>query len=146
MANAIGGIKMKKKNTAIRLAAQLVTIIITVTILIQGAQYMTSVLKFMGLRDSMEYTEECAYDYKWTDNLHDQYESARNEIIKNADPIVRMCYTNNTRMKVTTFVIGLAMIFSAFVLITIIKWDIEDLKNKIKKSLRRHARCRARRR
>ena len=137
---------MKKKNTAIRLAAQLVTIIITVTILIQGAQYMTSVLKFMGLRDSMEYTEECAYKYKWTDNLHKEYESVRVEIKKNTDPIVRMCYTHNTEMKIATVVIGFAMIFSAFVLITLIKWDIEDLKNKIKKSLRRHARCRARRR
>ncbi len=137
---------MKKKNTAIRLAAQLVTIIITVTILIQGAQYMTSVLKFMGLRDSMEYTKECAYNYKWTDNLHKEYESVRVEIEKNTDPIVRMCYTHNTEMKIATVVIGFAMIFSAFVLITLIKWDIEDMKKKIKKSLRRHARCRARRR
>lgn len=137
---------MKKKNTAIRLAAQVVTFVITLTILLQGALYMNSVLKFMGLRDSMEYTEECAYAYKWTDNLHDQYESAREEIVNNVDPIVRMCYTHNTKMKIATVVIGFAMIFSAVVLVTLIKWDIEDMKKKIKRSLRRHARCRARRR
>ena len=57
---------MKKKNTVLRVAVQMVTFVITLTILIQGAQYMTSVLKFMGLRDSMEYMEECAYNYKWT--------------------------------------------------------------------------------
>ncbi len=137
---------MKKKNTALRVTFQMVTFVITLTILIQGAQYMMSVLNFMSLRDSMEYTEECAYTYKWTDNLHEQYETVREEIVNNADPIVRMCYTNNTRMKVATVVIVLAMIFSAIVLITLIKWDIEDMKKKIKKSLRRHARCRARRR
>ena len=137
---------MKKKNTVLRVAVQMVTFVITLTILIQGAQYMTSVLKFMGLRDSMEYMEECAYNYKWTDKIHEEYESVRVEIKKNTDPIVRMCYTHNTEMKIATVVIGFAMIFSAFVLITLIKWDIEDLKNKIKKSLRRHARCHARRR
>ena len=87
---------MKKKNTALRLAVQMVTFVITLTILIQGAQYMTSVLKFMGLRDSMEYMEECAYNYKWTDKIHEEYESVRVEIEKNTDPIVRMCYTHNT--------------------------------------------------
>ena len=137
---------MKKKSTVLRVAVQMVTFVITLTILIQGAQYMTSVFKFMGLRDSMEFAEECAYNYKWTDNLYEQYESARNDIIENADPIVRMCYNHNTKMKIATVVIGFAMIFSAVVLVTLIKWDIEDMKKKIKKSLRRHARCRARRR
>lgn len=110
---------MKKKN-ALDVIGKIVVLVICAAILFQGTQYMISVLKYLGLRDSMDYIEECAYEYQWTNDLHDQYESAKTEIIENDDLVVQMCYKYNTRMKVNTVLIGIVMFIAAGNLFSII--------------------------
>ena len=128
----------KKKNNGLKLLAQVIVLFICTVMLSHGARYMVSVAKYMCLRDSMQYAKECAENYKWTDGLHDDYEGARSEIINNDDPVVRLCYNQNAKMKLATVGIFVVMVISLVNICTIIRWDIELIEKNLKRRAKRY--------
>lgn len=112
--------------------------VVSTLIVVIVLSFFWSLRDFAIERDNMNFIEESVYRLGyWTDDLKEQYDEARNNIISSRNPLVRACYYHNTTMKVVVAVSAAIMIMAIAIIIYVISFVKRDITRK------KRRRCRA---
>ena len=112
---------MKNQTKAVK------RLVITAIIMLLGTAFLWSLRDYAIERDNMRFTQENASKIGWTDELVNEYNEAKGNIITSANPLVRMYYRHNRIMSFITVAIVtitfVAVMYMGYIVI-FIKRDI----------------------